>query len=358
MTKQFTLRNNNIPQILKERGQWALWTGDKEPTKLNGYAMKWRKEPESRLTWQQVEPFYKIGWFVEPEVGIIVIDFDGCRNKATGEIHSMVKAWIDQAHSYAEISQSGTGLKLYVLGSIPYNKAVKTVDVPWKDMYPEHTGIEIYAKSRFIAITGYKLPECPSEIVEAQEPLLDMLTRFTPAPEQKQKTPGNNQHKSGKDSYAAVLRGLDVVEYLNDGVLIECPWIASHSTPYPYARLYYGPPHTFHCFHTNCANREWRDVRLHVDPRAYDYEQRYKPYRPRSRVSLLARANELLSNETISEATKSVDICWDCGSESWVITDTNEAYCESCWIQRHPELQEQEQANGALNEGNAPFVPL
>jgi hypothetical protein len=278
MTAQTTAeRYASIPQELKDRAKWARWkrtpASDKLPTNIDDTAMFWQQMPETRLAFNQVEPFRTIGWFIDPSFEIIVIDLDGCRDKETGIIHPLVQHWIDQSHSYAEISQSGTGVKLYLRGTIPGNKPIINTNVPWRTSPDqEHIGIELYAENKFIAITGNKIPGCPSEIADAHEVRIDILLRFAPAPKQRK----NVKVDSGDFYNTFVGKYLEVVESVSDGHNIVCPWASEHSTPGDTARIWEGPPHTFNCFHAHCANRTWRDVRLHFEPHAYDLPQ-YNP---------------------------------------------------------------------------------
>ena len=261
-------RNAAIPQELKNARQWALWEptdARKKPLYLDGTPMYWQSKPESRLAFEEVARYPHIETFITLASGIIGIDFDGCID-SNGEIHPLVKSWLGL--TYAEKSPSGTGIKMWVRGKIPNDKAIINEKVPW-GIPGDHTGIEVYADNRPFAVTGNIIPGCPSEINEAPEALNDILVHFAKTPKPKRKEPPVSPIGTW-DFNAWVLRHLEVEEQLADGFIITCPWASEHTTPGDTARIWSGPPHTFSCFHAHCDGREWSDVRLRFEPTAYD----------------------------------------------------------------------------------------
>jgi Uncharacterized conserved protein len=268
-------RNAAIPDELKSLHQWARCSAEKEPLNLDGSFMSWGT-PKNWLSFEQVSRFDKIGYLHSLESGIIGIDFDGCRNKETGEIHPLVLGWIKD--TCAEISQSEEGAKAYFRGKLPNDKAVKNKKVPWGD--PKgHTGIEIYPQGRFFMVTGNIVPGCPSEIRELPEVLNDILVRFGPAPKVREKAPPSPT-TSDWDVDRWINQHLEVVEKLDDGYIVNCPWCAQHTTPGDTARIWTSPKYTFNCFHAHCDGREWRDVRLMYEPTAYDKRDQWTNYSP------------------------------------------------------------------------------
>src|SRR5579859_3664572 len=262
------VRNANIPLDLKELPQWAnvcRKDGKKQPGYINGNEMKWG----TRSNWysfQKVSTLPDIEFILSPESGIVGIDCDGC--VVDGVIDPLVQSWLTRSGTYGEISGSEKGLKFFLRASLPGHKKFRNVNVPWKTGDDNHAGIEVHTWQPF-AITGNIVPGCPSVIVEAPEVLNEILARFAPPPKTKEKTaPAEKRNEWDFDSW--VTRELDIIEQLSDGYLVHCPWASEHSTPGEIARIWTGPPHTFHCFHSHCADRKWRDVRLYFEPHAYD----------------------------------------------------------------------------------------
>jgi putative DNA primase/helicase len=260
---------NVIPSELKNLHQWGRWvkgSRDKMPANLDGSAMKWSNQ-DNWLSFEEVVRYPQIGYFHTLESGIIGVDFDGCVDE-DGTIHPLVLGWIKG--TYAEFSPSGKGIKAYFKGAIPNGKAVINNNVPWGDP-TEHTGIEIYAQKRFFTVTGNVVPGCPSEIAEAPDTINDILVHFAEAPKNREKaSPEQVIATSTWDLNSWVYRHLDVVERLDDGYVVTCPWSHEHTTPGDTARIWEGPPHTFYCFHAHCSGRSWKDVRLQYEPDAYD----------------------------------------------------------------------------------------
>jgi hypothetical protein len=93
------------------------------------------------------------------------IDLDGCRDRDTGAIEAWALELIEALNSYTEVSPSGTGVKVFVRG---------TVAAEIKHSLGPHKGIEVYSTKRFFTVTGQHLAGTPAEIREAQ-PALDSL---------------------------------------------------------------------------------------------------------------------------------------------------------------------------------------
>ena len=87
------------------------------------------------------------------------IDLDGCRDPKASKIAPWAQRIIDMCSSYTEISPSGTGVKIFVRGTLP-----EALLVPMG----EHVGMEIYSRQRYFTLTGQHLPGTPTTINDAQ----------------------------------------------------------------------------------------------------------------------------------------------------------------------------------------------
>lgn len=81
------------------------------------------------------------GFALGKEVGLVIVDFDHCRNKETGEIAEWAMREIRALNSYTEVSISETGIHTLVWGSIPCN-------------YNKRGGGEIYDCDKMFCLTG------------------------------------------------------------------------------------------------------------------------------------------------------------------------------------------------------------
>jgi hypothetical protein len=76
---------------------------------------------------------------------LVVVDLDGCRRPETKETHPSAQDLIKQLNSYTEISPSGTGYKVFLLGPRGRVGEYKTHDVSWKGFTPlKEGGLEVW----------------------------------------------------------------------------------------------------------------------------------------------------------------------------------------------------------------------
>lgn len=155
-----------IPAALRERPQWVLWrdeNGVKVPYSTTGKKAS-STNPASWAPYGTVVAacakgaYTGIGYVFSADDPYAGIDLDDCRTDDVNE--PWAQAIIDETGSYAEVSPSGHGVKIWVKGSLP--TSVKT----------RH--IELYDRARYFTVTGQRLPDAPCEIKPAQ-PVLDRL---------------------------------------------------------------------------------------------------------------------------------------------------------------------------------------
>lgn len=141
------------PEELKRLPRWVLWRyieDRKVPHTVRGNKAS-STNPKTWASYDEVVAAFADApgdWeglgFVLGD-GICGIDLDDCRDKETGAIAEWAQAIIDRQNSYAEVSPSGTGVKIFCLGDVP--KA-------YKRKVAGGGGIEAYAAGRFFAFTG------------------------------------------------------------------------------------------------------------------------------------------------------------------------------------------------------------
>lgn len=211
-----TFESRMYPEGLRERPQWLLWVSDKVPrapwVKSDMFPCRWsgdldaEERPEtsfeSAARWAQHEVIedlptnldrisrddVELGFLLPLEIPptddlIVFIDFDAVRIPDTGEIHPRVKELVSEFSSFTEISQSGTGLHVFVYGRLP--DQITSFDAPIADdvFVPESDkvpGVEMYQQSRWAAVTGRHLPGTPTDVQPAQEVLNEIVTEFRP----------------------------------------------------------------------------------------------------------------------------------------------------------------------------------
>lgn len=183
------IRVEKIPVPLRMRPQWVLWKyetrGDKQ-TKLPFQASGKLAESNNEATWSDfasVERRYQkpgydgIGFVFAQGGGLCGIDLDGCRDK-NGNVADWAREIVLAFGTYAEVSPSETGVKLFCLGKLPFATG-KRISVNVDAMGDKQPGIELYDHGRYFAVTGWRLSG-PREPQECQEALDWLAEKYAP----------------------------------------------------------------------------------------------------------------------------------------------------------------------------------
>ena len=181
----------NIPASLKERNQWVLWrivqrdrptkvpfSVDGTPAKANDPAT-WTSFDVALARYQQ-GGYEGIGYEFTKDDPFVGIDLDGCRNPDSGVVSQWAKEIITEFGTYAEVSPSHTGVKLFVRGKLPFSSGRK---VELKDLPPigdKQPAIEVYEHGRYFAVTGLKLTGMPGDPLEREVHLAMLCERYWP----------------------------------------------------------------------------------------------------------------------------------------------------------------------------------
>lgn len=174
------VKEDGIPHSLKCIDQWVLWKAepkksgigmDKIPYQPNGQTASstnpasWSDFYSVLSTYQEEEGVYDgIGITVQNTNGIVYLDFDHVRNAITGIIDDDVLEAIQYLESYAELSPSGTGIRIIGYGKIIDNRPSFTTK-----------RLQAWSGSRFLTITGQRIEQSSSEIVTFQQEKLDSV---------------------------------------------------------------------------------------------------------------------------------------------------------------------------------------
>jgi hypothetical protein len=160
------------PALARLRGErrWVVWReGPNGKVPLNADTLL-NASTDNPRTWRDLElaqHTYKdrqshvdgIG-FVLTRSEYAAFDIDDCRDATTGAIHPWVLSLIERSRSYAEVTPSGTGVRIIGLATDDHIHSTFAV--------PNTNGIvcEIYRKAvRFITITGQQIEGTANELV-------------------------------------------------------------------------------------------------------------------------------------------------------------------------------------------------
>ena len=183
----------NIPSRLREMNHWVGWEqklhenkdGTKRWTKVptdiedDGFASSTGPE-----TWTDFEtakdvvssthsPEVGIGFVVTDDDPIIGIDIDDCRDPDTGRFTKEVAELLSEVDTYAEVSPSGTGIRILVEGESAFPGSCNA-DLPGE------AHIEMYVTGRYLTVTGHHIDSTPKEIRE-DEATIEEFDRRTAA---------------------------------------------------------------------------------------------------------------------------------------------------------------------------------
>jgi hypothetical protein len=176
----------NVPAEMTREDSWLLWHGEwdghklkKRPYRVGGGAGS-STDPETWTTFERAaetasarNEVFGPGYVFTAESPLGGMDLDGCVEPETGEIKPWAREIIDSAATYAEISPSGTGVKLIGHFRLPPMSGHKKV-------LNEETGeaIEVYDRGRFFTVTGRVLPGTPGVVRDIQFAVEGVLNRY------------------------------------------------------------------------------------------------------------------------------------------------------------------------------------
>jgi hypothetical protein len=186
-----------IPASMKALDRWTAWrteTVDDRPTKVPKQVQEpfYNASSSNPGTWTSFDivrtalqvpgvplsgPAFMLGPLEDGRL-IIGIDADACRNPDSGEIVPKIRRLLDRCRTYAEISPSKTGVKLYGYATaLPEallhrksGKKHKSMEVSGDWVAPDGCDVAahgpelaLYTSGRYFAATGWRLPDCPEE---------------------------------------------------------------------------------------------------------------------------------------------------------------------------------------------------
>lgn len=146
-----------------------------------------------------------VGFVLTAHDDVCGIDLDGCRDAETGVIAPWAAEIIAFTETYAEVSPSGTGIRLFARGK------------PAQARKADAAGVEIYGERRYLTVTGNHVAGTPTEIRPAPltlEALARRIAEHAPAHAAKARNANGTAAQPRTDSFfgrvnAAALQNLD-----------------------------------------------------------------------------------------------------------------------------------------------------
>ena len=194
--RQLPLCPDVIPPALANSSQWIVWAYEVAGRKNGKFGIDkvpyqarypWLKSSRWDISdWTDLATALQcvwtnphidgIGYFFSKNDGLIGVDFDNCRDPETEKIPKEYEFWIDKLNGYTEVSPSGTGIKVWVKGSIDSRYFRNDESTGFR--IPNFAGgvIEIYRRGQYFAVTTQVLDGF-EHIKPAQEEL-NVLSEF------------------------------------------------------------------------------------------------------------------------------------------------------------------------------------
>jgi len=182
---------DRVPDELRQHPQWVDWRYEERGGKAT-------KVPVDPRTLGRADTTDAATWAAFPEavavagrrglagVGFVFsrddpfagVDLDDCRDPATGTIADWAQDIIAALDSYSEVSPSGTGVKIFVRGTLPPKGR-------------RRGPIEMYDRARFFTVTGRHLAGTPPTVEGRHAALAALHARLfaRPAPARPRGTP-------------------------------------------------------------------------------------------------------------------------------------------------------------------------
>lgn len=186
-----TIKLANFPEALTERNQWIVWktvSRDDKPTKVPFQVSDEFAKSNDSETWSpfadalarfECGGYAGLGYVFSPKDPYCGIDLDGCREPGSGKLQQWAREIILEFDTYAEVSPSMSGVKLFVIGALPFRGRKKDLaDMP--NVADKTPGVEVYDRGRYFAVTGHRLKGMPREPQERQALLNKLCERFWP----------------------------------------------------------------------------------------------------------------------------------------------------------------------------------
>ena len=192
----------DVPGYLKAARQWVART-QKKPCDLQGRSGGWQS-PDFWLSFEEAKAgiesspgkFSGLGFIIarQPErenKQLVGVDLDACRDPRNGWVSPWAADILRKLNSYTELSLSGTGFHVWILGKLPEgmdnaeSEGMEPITLPpdvWafikaiKKSAARCNTIEIYEDGpRHFAMTGSRVPEYSSEVEYRPEVLSELL---------------------------------------------------------------------------------------------------------------------------------------------------------------------------------------
>lgn len=157
---------SKVPLELKQQNQWLCWRKVDRDGKATKMPVQTDGTPASSTdpkTWCSFKDavaasgrFSGIGFVFTEADRYVGIDLDGCRSPESGKLETWARDVVLEFGTYAEVSPSKTGVKLFASSDVRWPHRNK-VDLDLPAEFGKNPGVEVYDAGRFFCVTGQQL---------------------------------------------------------------------------------------------------------------------------------------------------------------------------------------------------------
>ncbi|MDB2249995.1 hypothetical protein [Halorubrum ezzemoulense] len=179
--------SGDLPEEMIKRDQWLLWKQTDDGRKIprapweTGDALRYvsAMDPANRTSlveavrWQSKLPHdLNLAFAITRDDPIVFVDLDNV--VIDGEPSRAAQRVIEKADSYTALSTSGTGIHIFVRGSL--SEKIKSLTGPLNDTSDQT--LEVYDRNRFVAMTGDHLNGTSKQLASADSFLDQLETKY------------------------------------------------------------------------------------------------------------------------------------------------------------------------------------
>jgi len=187
-----------VPDELREREQWVAWRYQwdsdrdewtKVPVDANGAdatgsGFASLTDPDTWTSFDAAVSYHErdatdtdgVGFVVHDEDPVVGVDLDDCRDPETGDLEAWAAELLEDVSTYAEVSPSGTGLRLFGLGFVPDGGNRGDVDAGAGHL-------EMYDSGRYLTVTGQRVDGSPDDVRQVNDEIGDVHAEHIAADE-------------------------------------------------------------------------------------------------------------------------------------------------------------------------------
>jgi hypothetical protein len=225
----------------------------------------WRTFQECAAAMERYPGRYAgVGRVIARDDPFVGVDLDDVREPETGKLSFRAYEIVGRLNSYAEVSPSECGVKVWVRARL--ERAYKK------------PGLEVYPHGRYFTLTGWMLPQALPSVEERTHELEALIReefrRSGGAEKPRRPYEGTPGERIDLVEFLAAA-SVEILAEIPDGTAervyrVVCPWMREHTGgdrsgtrvgQYPDGALF------FQCEHSHCAHRDWAEFRQEVDPR-------------------------------------------------------------------------------------------